>query len=290
MWRTVVSVVALASVLSACSASPESPEPSQAATRSVVVGLYPLAWLVDQLAAPDVAVQSLAAPGVDPHDMELTAAQMTAVQDADLIIVVPGLQPALDDAVAGLPTSKVLDATKGIALIEGQTHAEGEHADEHATDPHVWLDPQNMVTIAKSVAALLGADASVITSELQALDNEFTTQTAQCMSRDLVVSHAAFGYLANAYNLTQWPVASSPDVEPTPRDIADIAEFVRSSRVTTIFTEPLIDPGIAQTIAQETGARTAVLDPLENITEGNDYLSVMRQNLDAIVAGLGCSQ
>lgn len=291
MWTPRWAITALSAglLLSACAQSPQVPEGSAAPTPSVVVGLYPLQWVVEQLPA-DVTVTSLAAPGVDPHDMELTAAQMAVVQNADLVIVVPGLQPALDDAVAGLDSAKVLDATAGITLIEDTAHADDAQHHDHATDPHVWLDPAHMITIAKAVADRLGTNANDVTSALEQLDSEFAAQTAQCMSRDLVVSHAAFAYLANAYNLTQWPVASNPDVEPTPRDIADIAEFVRSSKVTTIFTEPLIDPGIAQTIAAETGARTAVLDPLENITPGNDYISVMQKNLAAIVQGLGCAQ
>lgn len=290
MWtsRLIVPLTAATGLLlGACSASPQAPASSAPPQRSVVVGLYPMQWIVEQL-SDDVAVTSLAAPGVDPHDMELTAAQMTQVQDADLVIVVPGLQPALDDAVAGLDSAKVLDATTGLALIESDGH--DDHGDEHATDPHIWLDPANMIIIAKAVAQRLGTNADDVTASLQRLDSDFSAQTAQCMSRDLVVSHAAFGYLANAYNFTQWPVAANPESEPTPRDIANIAEFVRSSKVTTIFTEPLIDPGIAQTIAAETGARTAVLDPLENITPGNDYISVMEKNLAAIVLGLGCAK
>ena len=296
MWTRLALGTALTAALLAGCGSSDSPAASSSspAATNVVVGLYPLEWLTTELQGANVAVTSLVAPGIDPHDVELTAAQMATVQDADLVIVVPGLQPALDDAVAALDPAKVLDITQGLTLIAGAGHEDDQHAEEDqdhgAMDPHVWLDPQNMITMAKTIASRINADAANVVAELEQLDADFSSATAQCMSRDLVVSHAAFGYLANAYNFTQWAVSSSPDVEPTPRDIADIAEFVRSSKVTTIFTEPLIDPAIAQTIASETGVKTATLDPLENITEGNDYLSVMRKNLAAIQAGLSCAQ
>jgi zinc transport system substrate-binding protein len=167
----------------------------------------------------------------------------------------------------------------------------------------VWLDPTNMILIADTVAARLSqadpagaeqyaANAATLTEKLTALDSEWKAGTTTCENRNLVVSHEAFGYLAQRYDFTQVGISGlSPDAEPSPAQVAEVADFVRTNGVRTIYYETLVDPKVAETVASETGAATAVLDPLEGLEEGSteDYLSVMRTNLETVRKGQPCS-
>jgi len=219
------------------------------------------------------------------------------------VLYVAEFQPALDDAIAQSPAAAV-DVASGLETLAPEEHAGEEHAgDEAGYDPHVWLDPTNMATIVATVAQRLSsvdpagaptyaANAAALQDRLTALDEQWTAGTATCANRDLVVSHEAFGYLAERYGFTQVGISGlSPDTEPSPAKIAEVADFVRANEVTTVYYETLVDPKVAETVAQETGASTAVLDPLEGLAEGSsgDYISVMEKNLQTVKDGQGCS-
>jgi zinc transport system substrate-binding protein len=309
MFRFSPALLTAALLLSSCGQGAEqgnATQPTSTPERpTVVVGFYPLQFLVDSIAGDAVDVTLLAAPGVEPHDLELTPRQVVALNEANLVLTIPGFQPAIDDAIASLSAERVLDVTAGITLLtrqeEDEHEGEDEHADEHdGQDPHVWLDPNRMAqmsnVVAERLAQLAGADFSAARDELKAalgeLDSQWRAQTATCRSRDLVVSHEAFGYLAAAYGFTQRGISGlSPDSEPSPATLRRVTDFVRAEGITTIYYETLVNPAVAQTVARETGATTAVLDPLEGLAEGSDddYLSIMRINLDTIVKGQGCT-
>lgn len=293
---------------------------SSATPLSVVAGFYPLAFVAERVGGDAVTVTNLTPPGVEPHDLELSAREVARVHDADLVVTLAGFAPALDEAVATLGTDRHFDVTAAARLTaephddgHGNEHAEHEadHDDGHAhdadhghlgDDPHFWLDPTRLADVATALADQLGRlaperapafteRAAALSGELAALDAEFTAELAACTRRELVTAHAAFGHLADRYGFTQVGIAGvSPDEEPSPATLADVTDYVRQHGVTTIYTETLVDPAIAATIAAETGATTAVLDPLEGLaTPGEgDYLTVMRANLAALVAGQGC--
>jgi zinc transport system substrate-binding protein len=185
---------------------------------------------------------------------------------------------------------------------DDESGADDEH-DHGGVDPHFWLDPTRLADVADAVAARLAeldadhgseytANAAALRAELMTLDAEFEDGLAECASTDLVTSHTAFAYLAQRYGLTQMGISGlSPEEEPTPASLAEVTAFVRDHGVSTIYYETLVDPAIADTVAAETGASTAVLDPLEGLTEasaGSDYLEVMRSNLNSLRAGQGC--
>jgi zinc transport system substrate-binding protein len=249
----------------------------------VVAGFYPLAWAAEQVAATaevDFEIVNLTPAGAEPHDLELSPRDAETVRDAEVVLYVGGgFQPALEDAVAERtgPSLDVLFA-----------------ADE--SDPHVWLDPVRFARIVSEVADALGAASTAGTSflELNALDDEYRRGLENCERRELVTSHAAFGHLAERYGLEQIALTgTSPEAEPSPRELEQLAERVRESGATTVFAEPLVSDRVAQTIAREVGAEVAVLDPLEGLSEerldaGEDYLSVMRDNLAALRGALGC--
>ena len=282
----VAALIVAAGALAACAGGP-SPAPSDAGRPVVVAGFYPLAYAAEQVSGDAVEVVNLTPPGAEAHDLELSPQQVAEIGEADLILYVPGFQPALDEAIAQVAPDRALDVTQAI--------------DELPADPHVWLDPLNMATIGNEIAARLGAmdasldvtdGASALADAMRALDAEWKSGTADCRSRDLVVSHEAFGYLARQYGLTQIGISGlSPEAEPSPARLAEVADLVRANGVTTIYYETLVDPQVAQTLAAETGATTAVLDPLEGLVEGStgDYVSVMRDNLAQVRSGQGCT-
>ena len=179
-----------------------------------------------------------------------------------------------------------VDLLRGVALIGG----------EENSDPHVWLDPMRFAALARRVAATLGRPtaADPLVARLGKLDREFRAGLAHCERRELVTSHAAFGYLARAYALEQVPLAGlAPEAEPSARDIEALVREVERSGATTVFFETLVSPRLAETVAREAGARTAVLDPLEGLTDdevsaGDDYFSVMHANLAELRKALGC--
>lgn len=279
---------------------------------SVVAAFYPLEYAVSQVGGDHVQVQGLTKPGAEPHDLELTPRQVSEVAKADVVLYEKGFQPAVDEAVKGQAAASGFDVSPAARLdlvAADDDHAgegEEEHAEhaEDAPDPHFWLDPLRYADVGDALAAELGkrdaANAAAYTrnaeafrASLTSLDAEFKTGLKSCKVKDLVTSHAAFGYLARSYGFHQESITGlTPETEPNPAALADIAAHVKESGTTTIYAETLVSQDVAKTLARETGARLAVLDPIEGITTqsaGKDYLSVMRANLTILRAGQECS-
>jgi zinc transport system substrate-binding protein len=254
----------------------------------VVAGFYPLAFAAAEIGGDRVEVTNLTPAGAEPHDLELSVRDVERVHDSDLVLYLgQGFQPALEDAVEA--DDSAVDLLDGLDLREGE---EGEDA----RDPHVWLDPVRFAEVVERIGAELGADSPArrLASELHALDEEYRAGLADCERRELVTAHDAFGYLGERYGLEVIPITGiSPETEPSPQDLEAVSDLVRERGVTTVFVEPLISPEIGETVAREAGAETAVLNPLEGLTEeelerGEDYFTVMRANLEALQEGLGC--
>jgi zinc transport system substrate-binding protein len=261
----------------------------------VVAGFYPLYEAARRVGDDRVQVTSLTPVGVEPHDLELSPAQVDEVQDADLVLYLGhGFQPALERAVR---------RTKGRALDLLASMPLTKAADE--TDPHVWLDPVLMGRIVEQVQAAFAevepagregfvANGTAYRQELSDLDRQYLAGLNGCARKLLVTSHEAFGYLARRYGLEQRAVAGvSPEAEPAPGQLAELADLVRSTGTTTVFSEALVSPKVAETLAREAGVGTAVLDPVEGLSKddqssGKTYVSVMRDNLAALRAALGC--
>ena len=259
----------------------------------MVASFYPLAEAAQQVGGDRVRVENLTPPGAEPHDLELTASQVADIQDADVVLVLGGgFQPAVEKAAAGRRGTVELLAVLGPAA--GDTD-----------DPHVWLDPVLFAAVVDHVAAVLGrvepaqrpafyAGADAYKTQLATLDQDYRAGLADCARREILTAHEAFGRLAGRYGLTQESITGlSPETEPEPDRLAELADLVRRRGVTTIFTETLVSPRVAEALARETGARTEVLDPLEglsrdDIREGATYVSVMRENLTKLRAALGC--
>lgn len=298
---------------------------------TVQASFYPLEYVTERVGGDLVEVESLTPAGGEPHDLELSPAAVDGLRTADAVVYLSGFQPAVDDAVAQAAPEHVLDAAHaGVEGEEAhsaeehaaeeeshaeeahgeESHAEEEHAeaagadghDHDGEDPHFWLDPERLAAVATEVAhelaevdpdnaAAYEANAEELSQELSALDEEFAEGLATCERDTIVVSHEAYGYLAEKYDLEQVAVAGiDPDTEPSPARLAEIGEVVEAEGVTTVFSESLVNPKVAETLAAEHGIETAVLDPVEGLVdESADYQQVMRENLEALRTALDCA-
>lgn len=305
MNRLLLGVAGAALSLAACS-SPTSSSPSGGADDrpTIVAAFYPLEYAARAIGGDSVNVVGLTQPGGEPHDVELSAAQVAEIANADLVLYVKGYQPAVDEAVAQQAADHSLDVSAALPLLTDEHSDEhaGEHAGEGGTDPHIWLAPMNMAAIGTAVTERLSAanaaaagqyqaNNASLSAEMSRLDTAFSDGLASCRSRTMVVSHEAFAYLGAAYGLAQVGISGlSPDAEPSPARMRDVADLVGREGITTIYYETLVDPKVAQTLADEAGVASAVLDPIEGLVAGSSdsYPTLMEKNLATLRAGQGC--
>ncbi|CAN5896114.1 metal ABC transporter substrate-binding protein [soil metagenome] len=274
----------LVAVLGACGGDSDGTDDSR---RSIVTAFYPLTFVATAVAGDEADVSSITPAGVEPHDLELTAAQVRRVSEADLLIYIgQGFQPALDRLVPEV--ANTLDVLT--------VRPPGVRAD----DPHIWLDPSLMVGMTDTVVSAMSKvdpnnapayreNGDELIAQIHELDDNFSNGLSLCERRTIVTTHESFGYLADRFNLEQVGIAGiDPDQEPSARRLNEVAEIVENQDITTIFFETLLPEDLADTIAAETGADTAVLDPLESPPATGNYISAMRANLSALRTALGC--
>ena len=323
-----VAALALAGSLASCAAlSPGSDSTAAASGASgaapsgaltVSTSFYPIQYLAQAIGGEHVAVTSVTPTNVEPHDFELSPKDVTALSASSLVLYVSGFQPSLDDALAQVSGPTVVDLAGSVDLVhhdgveeeheegatEGATEAATEAAHDHgaaaALDPHFWLDPVRMQAAAKAVEAALAqadpahaddyaANLDTLNATLTDLNTSYSTGLGHCERTTFVTSHAAFGYLADRYSLTQASISGvDPESEPSPAELAEVKKVVESTGTTTIFTEELVSPETAQAVAAETGAQTRVLSPIESAPESGDYAGVMRTNLEELRTALSC--
>jgi zinc transport system substrate-binding protein len=281
MISRIVLVIVAALLVTGCSGASSG--------RDVVAAFYPLAYTAERIGGPSLHVDDLTPTGAEPHDLELTPRAVARLQSARVVLYLGhGFQPAVSKAVEQAKGQRV-DVLAGLPLRASTGSEEGLTA-----DPHVWLDPVLFARIANRIGAVLHSSAAPLQRDLLKLDREYRQGLRSCTRRELVTSHAAFGYLAARYHLRQVPITGlAPESEPTPQQLARAVEQVRRTRATTVFFERLVSPRLAETVAREVGARTAVLDPIEGLTAAEqeqhlNYLSLMRRNLTTLRKALGC--
>ena len=268
--------------------------------RPVVVAAFaPIEEILRAVGGDAVRVVTLVPPGEEAHEYEPTAQQLQGIDGARFVAYLGGgFQSGVEKAIDTLPSAvERLDLLKGLTLLKVDDGSS-------AFDPHVWLDPNNMIAMAEAIAARMSTviDPSIVTTNLQAyraqleqLDQTFSDGLRTCTSRMLVTGHRAFAYLAAAYQLDNVAVAGiSPGEEPSAATLQHVADLAATNHVTTIFFEENLPPALSQTVADEVGATTAVLDPIESlsadqIAAGDDYVSLMNANLAALRKGLGCT-
>ncbi|MGH8887436.1 MAG: metal ABC transporter substrate-binding protein [Egibacteraceae bacterium] len=305
-WRAVWSGVVVVAVLgTACGRSgADSGSAAGPGALGVVASFYPLAVAAEQVGGERVRVTNLTPAGAEPHDLELDPRQTKELLEAGVAVVMGrGFQPAVE-RTAGQRQGVTVEVLRALPVSQdGEVAPEGQAA---GLDPHVWLDPVLMADVVDRVAAALAraapadadgfrARAREYRSQLEVLHRDYERGLGTCKRREIVTAHETFGWLAKRYGLRQLGIAGlSPEAEPDPRRLAELAALVRRDGVTTIFTEALVSPAVAQALAREAGVRTVVLNPLEGLTEeeiarGATYVSVMRDNLAVLREALACS-
>ena len=275
---------------------------------TIAVTFYPLYEFTKQVVGDKADVVLLVPPGAEPHDWEPAPSDLIKVKQAKLVVYNgAGMEPWIDRLSGTLLADKKTVSAAGLVnLIPAQYNEEGGPPEPGAIDPHVWLDPVNAQAIVQAIAAAVSevdpdnagyyqTNAGAYFAQLVELDYEYRTALASASRREIITSHAAFGYLANRYGLKQVAIMGlSPDAEPTPARMAQIIRHVRENGIKFIFFETLVGPKLAETIASETGAQTLVLNPIEGLTEeelaqGENYLVVMRMNLTNLKYALGAN-
>lgn len=291
--------------------APAVPLVSVAPRIKVYTTFYPLYDFAKKIGGERAEVTKLLPPGVSPHHWEPDPATITELQSADVLLYNGlGLEPWLDKVIGALDSAKLLsvNTTEGIEPLRGkdvcapdvcgpkEEEKKKKAADGELPDPHVWLDPLLALRQAERILeALVTADPgseeyyrnnfATIKGQFEKLDAKYR-ETLQGRARDkFIVTHLSFAYLAQRYGLEQVGIAGlSPQAEPTAREMTNLVKLVREYGIRYIFQEPLVSPRLAQVLASETGAGILELNPLEGlsleeIAAGQDYFSVMRENL-----------
>jgi zinc transport system substrate-binding protein len=262
---------------------------------TIAASFYPLAWVSEQI-APAADVTDLTRPGMEPHDIELTFAQTVDLAQADLVVYERGFQPAVDQGVDNDAEGTTLDVGPVAALKDFTT-------DPGQVDPHFWQDPLKLSAVAGRIAHALDridpthatsydARATALQRSLATLDRDYRTGLTRCDRHTVVTSHDAFGYLSR-YGIRVAAITGlAPGAEPTPADLAHLQQLIRADGITTVFSETLASPAAADALAHDMGVRSAVLDPIEGLsdaTAGQTYLTLMRRNLAALEEANGCT-
>lgn len=306
-------LLGLAVVLASCGSEDEGGADSAGALK-VAAAFYPLEEIARAVGGQRVSVTELTPPGSGPHDLELRAPQVVALEEADVVVYLgAGFQPAVEKLVAqrgdDVVAADLLDAVKLRRVDDAVPGVRGEVDGgvlDGDRDPHVWVDPARLARLVDAVqrafstadpdgTAVYARNASAYRAKVQALDAEFDGALKDCATRTLVTSHAAFGYLADRYGLEQAPIAGiSPDDEPDPKSLAATARKAKADDVKTVFFETLVPRKLADTVAREIGARSDALDPVEGLTReqldaGESYFTIQRDNLRRLRKGLGCT-
>jgi zinc transport system substrate-binding protein len=273
----------------------------------VVASFYPLQFVADRVVGDHADVTNLTGPGAEPHELELTPRQTVHLSQSDVVLYEKGLQPAVDRAIENDAPKHAVNVTDIVSLSAVPPGLGDEYAKSSsgkAGDPHIWLDPILLAKVADTFAATMEkadpahatdyrANNTALQADLAALDTDYKTGLANCTSRTIVVSHDAFEYLGRRYGLKVYPIAGiSPDAEPSPKHLQELADLIRTDKITTVFSERLASPKLANTLADDLGITTAVLDPIEGLDKSDShatYLTLMRDNLAAIQGADSCS-
>ncbi|MGD6745609.1 metal ABC transporter substrate-binding protein [Streptomyces sp. BH106] len=276
---------------------------------SVVASFYPMQYLAQEIGGDHVDVTNLTEPGQEPHDLEVSAKQRAQLEESDVAVYLKGLQPSVDEAIDQSGIKTKVDAGTLTSLekhgneVDGHDHGHGEHThDADAADPHIWLDPVKYAEVAEGVGkALQKADpdhaaeykknTKALVGDLDELNTKFEKGLKDTKSSTFITTHAAFGYLAERYGLTEEAINGlDPESEPSAARVKELQKTAKADGVSTVFYETLVSDKTARTLAGDAKLKTDVLDPIEGITDkskGDDYISVMESNLAALQKALG---
>ena len=268
----------------------------------IVASFYPLYFLSEQIAGDKADVVNITPAGAEPHDYEPTAQDIAQIENSKLLVLDgTGLEAWGNNIKQNLNPKNTTVLIVGDGIIDQKVMEDGQDV----IDPHIWLSPPLVKQITDKITqALIQIDpansnyyqtnANSLKAKLDNLDVEYKQGLSNCAEKNIITSHAAFGYLATTYGLNQVSIAGlSPDAEPSPQQLADITKFAKANNVKFIFFESLVSPKLSDTIANEIGAKTLVLNPIEGLTndeisQGKNYFTEMQNNLSNLKTALQC--
>lgn len=307
-YTKIISIIIMSTILaglllSGCTSSIGNDEDLEKSSGkiTIVASFYTMYDIANKIGGDKVSIKTMVPSGTEPHDWEPSSSDIKSVQKADLFLYNgAGMEPWAEKILNSIDNKKlvVVEASNGINLIENQDKDE-----DLMYDPHVWLNPllfEKQMETVKNV--LVNIDPSnkeyyeknfrENSAKAHELDREYKEAVSKFSKKDIVVAHEAFGYLCNAYGLNQVAIEGiNADSEPSPSKMAEITKFVKDNNIKYIFFEELISPKVANVIAKEAGAQTEVLNPIEGLKEediknGKEYFSVMRDNLEVLKKAL----
>lgn len=299
----------------------------------VISTFYPIYDLTTKIAGSEVQVENLVPPGIEPHDYEPTPREIQKIYDADLLVYNgAGVDAWVDNLLTDLEKNNVtvLNMSETVTLLDAEEHeeVEGEHEESHEEeghedeggghedeeghdhgdlvhDPHFWLDPvlvqsqatairDTLVKLKPEAGPIFTANTEAVLKKLVVLDQTYQLGLQSCLQKQAIVTHNAFRYLEKRYDIDLLPISGlSPEEEPSARTLAQLADLSKKNNIKYVFFETLASPQLAETLANEIGAQTLVLNPLEGLTQeeqarGEDYFSVMESNLNHLKTALEC--
>lgn len=271
----------------------------------IYTSIYPLYDFTKKVGGDKVDVTNLVPAGTEPHDWEISTSDIVNLEKADMLIYNgAGIENWTDKVMNTLENKDIVyvKTSEGLDIHKNgeESHNNEDNGHDHETyDPHTWLSIKNAKKEMENIKdALVKYDPEnaqyyeenyeKYAKKFEELDKKYTDTLGPIKNKTIIVAHEAFGYLCSEYNITQEAIEGlTPDSEPDPARMSEIIKFAKENKVTTIFFEELVSPKVAETIAKEINAKTAVLNPLEGLTEeqinnGDDYFTVMENNLDAL--------
>lgn len=267
----------------------------------VSTSFYPLYYFTTQIAGDKLIINNITPPGVEPHDFEPTLQDILSIQKSRLLILNGGtLETWINDLEQELKEGTTQIIVTGEGLFADSLEDGGQ-----IPDPHIWLNPNLAKKQAERIARTLielypehkaefENRTEELAAKLTALDQKYREGLKNCQKKEIITSHIAFSYLAEEYGFKQIAIRGiSPDEEPSPQELAKIAQFAKNNNIQYIFFESLVTPEFSETIAQEIGAKTLVLNPLEGLTheeiaQGKNYFTEMENNLTNLKIALAC--
>jgi zinc transport system substrate-binding protein len=265
----------------------KSGEPPKDDKLLVAVSINPLVSLAGEVGGDRVEVVRLVPPGASPHTYEPTPSQVAEIGRSDVLLLIGlGLEYWADDLVSAADNEKLLvvDTSANVEPMEN--------------NHHIWLDPilaagqAELIRDAFSQVDPRGVEnyrenAARFTQELQALDRELETEIGGWSQQSFVAFHPAWVYFARRYGLKQAAVVEeTPGHGPSPAELTEIIETARRIGARAIFAEPQLPPRVAETIAEESGAQVLFLDPIGGDKAPDDYIDLIRYNVETMAKAM----
>ncbi|MBP1933133.1 metal ABC transporter substrate-binding protein [Ammoniphilus resinae] len=291
----------------------EEPESSQGQVSAdqdqkpiqIYTTIYPLYDFAKKIAGNQAHVENIVPPGVESHDFEPTVQDMMNLNKAQIFIYNgAGFEGWVEKALSALNQSKliVVNTSEQVKVLGDESDHSAEHGHE-GIDPHIWLDPNRAKVQAEAIKnALVQIDPAhqtyyeenfeELTIKFNELDQDYKDLRTHANRTDMLVSHAAFGYLADAYGFEQIAISGlSPSDEPSTKELQQIVELAKEREIHYILFETIVSGKVAEVVKSEVGAEALTLNTIESLSEeemdeGQDYFTVMQKNLETLKIAL----